>query len=427
MVALVRDCDDITAGADREENLGSAGKQRDDALRYGHRQEAARRVEARGRRRERSSDAISTAAMAASAPLLPCLPPARSSACSTLSVVRIPNPDGMPVMAWIDATPRAASSATRSKCAVSPRITAPTHTTASTDPCSASSRAATGISKLPGTHTTVMSSSSAPSRSSALIAPSSRRCVTISLKRPATTPIRIPVASSLPVCTVITTIVARAWAWRWSRSAVRVEHVEQVTELLPLRPQIALAVRGCRNHQRRLVGHLQPVAAEAIVLLRIVREHDDAPRSQIREDLRPDAVVTRIDGKAQTNVGLDGVEPVVLQRIGAELVHQTDAPALLSQVHQHAASFGGDDRHRFLQLRLAVAALGAEDIAGETLAVHAHQHRLAVVHPPPHQRDVRRVRDQILVAVRRHRAELGGQHGRGATHHETFRSPPVRG
>ena len=184
-------------------------------------------------------------------------------------------------------------------------------------------------------------------------------------------------------------------------------------------------MRGCRNHQRRLVGHLQPVAAEAVVLLRIVREHDDAPRSQIREDLRPDAVVARIDGKAQTNVGLDGVEPVVLQRIGAELVHQTDAPALLSQVHQHAASFGGDDRHRFLQLRLAVAALGAEDIAGETLAVHAHQHRLAVVHPPPHQRDVRRVRDQILVAVRRHRAELGGQHGRGATHHETFCSPPV--
>ena len=39
---------------------------------------------------------------------------------------------------------------------------------------------------------------------------------------------------------------------------------------------------------------------------------------------------------------------------------------------------------------------------------------------------MRHVRDQILVTVRSHRAELGGQSGGCATHHEAFCPPPVR-
>ena len=102
-------------------------------------------------------------------------------ACSSVSTVSTPKVAGTPVVACTDATPRAASPATYSKCAVSPRITAPRHTTASTPPCSASSRAAIGISKAPGTQATVTSSGAAPWRSSASRAPSSNGVEMMSL------------------------------------------------------------------------------------------------------------------------------------------------------------------------------------------------------------------------------------------------------
>ena len=63
------------------------------------------------------------------------------------------------------------------------------------------------------------------------------------------------------------------------------------------------------------------------------------------QDLRADAVVALIGLEPELLVGLDRVEPLVLQRIRADLVRETDAPAFLIQVEQHAASFGGDAAH----------------------------------------------------------------------------------
>src|SRR6266498_3148364 len=59
--------------------------------------------------------AICMAAMAASQPLLPCLPPARSRACSSVSVVRTPKATGTPVSRATCWMPHAACPATRSK------------------------------------------------------------------------------------------------------------------------------------------------------------------------------------------------------------------------------------------------------------------------------------------------------------------------
>ncbi len=59
---------------------------------------------------------------------------ARSSACSTVSVVSTPKATGMPVSRAARAMPRAPSPATKSKCAVSPRITQPSATMASKRP-----------------------------------------------------------------------------------------------------------------------------------------------------------------------------------------------------------------------------------------------------------------------------------------------------
>src|SRR5437588_680024 len=103
-------------------------------------------------RRSRTS-AVSMAAIAASHPLLPCLPPARSRACSKVSVVSTPKTTGTPVSMAASRIPRAAWPATWSKWAVSPRITAPRQITASYPPDAARRFATRGSSKAPGTHT----------------------------------------------------------------------------------------------------------------------------------------------------------------------------------------------------------------------------------------------------------------------------------
>ena len=58
-------------------------------------------------------------------------------------------------------------------------------------------------------------------------------------------------------------------------------------------------------------------------------------------------------------------------------MHQADAPALVpADVEHDAAALGGDRRERGVELRPAVAAARAEDVAGEALGVHADQHVL---------------------------------------------------
>src|SRR4051812_36251376 len=102
--------------------------------------------------------AISTAVRAPSSPAFS--PPGvseRASAWSRFSVVSTPKTTGTPVSRATRRIPAAAWPATCSKWAVSPRITHPRQMTASTEPESANTLAASGSSNAPGTHTSVMS------------------------------------------------------------------------------------------------------------------------------------------------------------------------------------------------------------------------------------------------------------------------------
>ena len=85
----------------------------------------------------------------------------------------------------------------------------------------------------------------------------------------------------------------------------------------------------------------------------------------------------------------------------------------------------GDHRHRLVQLRLAVAALRAEDVPGEAFAVHPHQDGLVAAHVAPDQRDVGDVGDHVLVRVRDDGAVLGRQRGGRAALDEPLVAPPV--
>ena len=69
----------------------------------------------------------------------------------------------------------------------------------------------------------------------------------------------------------------------------------------------------------------------------------------------------------------------VLQRVGLQLVHQPDPPALVpAHVEDDPAALGRDRSRAACELGAAVAAQRAEDVAGEALGVDADEDVLAV-------------------------------------------------
>ena len=174
--------------------------------------------------------------------------------------------------------------------------------------------------------------------------------------------------------------------------------VERVAHAVALGPQVLLVVRVGRVHDRHLLGDRQAVALQPADLLRVVREDADAGEPEVDEDLRADAVVAQVDGQPELEVRVDRVVALVLQVVGAQLVQQPDPAPLLGEVEQHAAAGLLDHRQRRLELLAAVAAQRVEDVAGEALGVHAHEHVVRAGDLALDERDVVLVVDERAVA-----------------------------
>ena len=74
------------------------------------------------------------------------------------------------------------------------------------------------------------------------------------------------------------------------------------------------------------------------------------------------------------DVGLDGVESLLLKFVGGNLVHQTDAATLLLHIDDHALALLLNHLKRLVQLLAAVAAQRAEDVASGAAGMDANQH-----------------------------------------------------
>ena len=98
-------------------------------------------------------------------------------------------------------------------------------------------------------------------------------------------------------------------------------------------------------------------------------------QTQVLEDLQADPVIALVGAIAQSQVRLDGVQPLILEGIGFELLDQADPPALLGKVDQGADPFAADHLQRHAELVAAVAAERVEQVAGEARRVHPHERR----------------------------------------------------
>jgi hypothetical protein len=86
-------------------------------------------------------------------------------------------------------------------------------------------------------------------------------------------------------------------------------------------------------------------------------------------------VPAEIGLEAQLNVCLDRIGAAILQLIGAELVHQTNAAAFLMLINQNSAALFADGVQRQLELGAAVAAQAVKDVACQTLGMNANKRR----------------------------------------------------
>ena len=169
--------------------------------------------------------------------------------------------------------------------------------------------------------------------------------------------------------------------------------------------------------------------------LLVIRPH--AREAEEVQHARGDAVEPLVGLEAQTLVGLEGVEALVLQAVGAQLVHQPDAAAFLREIEQHAAARLA--RWRAIgaaQLIAAIAFERAQKIAGEAFRM---QRAPAPAGTPPGLADedgivfrpaVRRAEGDelgILGAFERHvRARHDAQASRAAFGVEARRCRPAR-
>ena len=115
-----------------------------------------------------------------------------------------------------------------------------------------------------------------------------------------------------------------------------------MTELLAFRLEVGTVFLVRLDLDRLLGDDGQAESRDAGDLLRIVREHTDRGQTEVGEDLRADAVLSRVGRKPELEVRLDGVEPGLLQLVGQELVEETDPATLLGEVEQDTAALDLD-------------------------------------------------------------------------------------
>src|SRR6185295_5590409 len=124
-----------------------------------------------------------------------------------------------------------------------------------------------------------------------------------------------------------TRVSERSVARRPAGAALRglLHQLQQMAQLLALGAEVVPGDVGRRDFQGDALDDLEAVAVERDVLARIVGHQAHAADSQVAQDLGADAVIALVGPEAQALVGLDRVVSLLLQLVGAQLVHQADA------------------------------------------------------------------------------------------------------
>src|SRR5215471_1505498 len=109
--------------------------------------------------------------------------------------------------------------------------------------------------------------------------------------------------------------------------------IKQVPQLLALGFQIVSILLIGWNLNRHLLDDAQAVAIQANDFFRVVGEEADLPDAQIQQDLGTDSIMAKVRSEAQTLIGLNRVQILLLlELVSLQLGQESDAAALLAHV-----------------------------------------------------------------------------------------------
>ena len=143
---------------------------------------------------------------------------------------------------------------------------------------------------------------------------------------------------------------------------------------------------------RHLLDDFKTVAFEADNFLGIVGQQPDRFQPQVAKNLRAQAVLAQIHRVAEFPVRFDRIKTLFLQFVSFDFWRESNPPPFLPHVNNDSLLLVRHLAHRLVQLRPAIASFGSKHIAGQTLAVHAHQDIFFAVHLPTHQ-------SQVMLAI----------------------------
>lgn len=101
----------------------------------------------------------------------------------------------------------------------------------------------------------------------------------------------------------------------------------------------------------------------------VVGKQADPGDAKLVEHGSGDHEVAFVGVPAEGAIGIDGIEAAVLEGVGAKLADQADAAAFLGEIKEDPGAFLAHAMQGGLQLRPAIAAQAAEEVAGEAFGV----------------------------------------------------------
>ena len=155
--------------------------------------------------------------------------------------------------------------------------------------------------------------------------------------------------------------------------ADRETQLKEMAEALRLGGEVAVVDAVRRECMRHALHDLDAAGCQRGDLVRVVGQQPDSLDAEGAQHGGGDVEIPLVGLPAQRPVGVHRVQPAILQRIGAQLVDQADAPPFLAEIQHRAGALGGHAGDGALQLRPAIAAQAAEQVAGEAFGMHPHQ------------------------------------------------------
>ena len=96
--------------------------------------------------------------------------------------------------------------------------------------------------------------------------------------------------------------------------------------------EIAIVMGVRRGDEGEGFHDLQAEAREAGAFFGVIGEEAHFRNTQVSEDLGAGAILPLIGGKAESEVGFDGIQAFFLQAVGVHFREEADAPAFLVDV-----------------------------------------------------------------------------------------------